>query len=201
MDLWSWPSLKISKDESSLETKETGKKLAERRDDKLICRHGKGISWAVSLASFTGTKFTWEDFLIITEGCKESVCQGWCDNNGLDREIPLLSRHRRSEPCAVAVHSLLREELWLWHCAGCVTWRSVKTLGWAGPAPSGKSVSFSFSSLGMPAVLACPEGHLSECWTEFYLLSAAPSFDLQRVIKNFDVWFSLKWERSASKCA
>lgn len=99
--------------------------------------------------------------------------------------------------CAIAIHSLVRGELWLWHCAGCMTWHGVKMLRWAGPAPSGKSISFSFSCLGIPAVLSCPEGHLSECSTEFYLLLAALSFDLQRVPKNFDVWFSLKWERSA----
>lgn len=29
-----------------------------RKGDKLICRQGKQVSWAMSLASFKGTKFT-----------------------------------------------------------------------------------------------------------------------------------------------
>lgn len=147
-----------------------------------------------------GTKFTWEDFLIITAGWgnKERVCQEWCDDNGLEHEIPLLSQHRRSEPCAVAVHSLVWGELWQCHCAGFVSWHWVKVLGWAGPAPSGNSVRSSFSSLGMPVVLSCPEGQLSECWTELSLPLAARSFDLQRLPKIVDVWFSFKWEGSAN---
>lgn len=82
-------------------------------------------------------------------------------------------------------------------CRGCDLAPS-QDAGWAGSAPSGKSVSFFCSSLRVPEVLSCPEGHLSECSTEFYLLLAALSFDLQSVTKNVDVWFSLKWGRSSS---
>lgn len=77
-------------------------------------------------------------------------------------------------------------------------WPGTESGRWAEPALlSCKAPQLFLLIPGMPAVLSCPEGHLSECWTDFYLLLAALSFHLQRVAKNVDVWFSLKWERSA----
>lgn len=82
----------------------SGEKGAGRKADKLICRQGRGISRVVSLASFMGTKFTREDFLIIMEGWETKKGFAKCDVMTMARTVKFLfCSGTVALSCAVAV--------------------------------------------------------------------------------------------------